>query len=478
MAVWKVAGKQQHCGALRRLVQGLPTLCGDSVFVCAEPKRVTSMSDVARARGLAAHRRERRLRAFWRHEIMSVKMATNSANHHSAQRQNCTVFRHWYANVYLDLHGLGEKKSWRLSVWKRVAHTCFHPCYTFSSDSPRGADTYSDWIWDALPLWSSARRPHDSLVHLLQWSNTSLLHLMTPLHPTVIFVFWWIRNFVLLVNRTPSHIIFSRVSLHLFHCRTWHLLKAQGSRLSASRHPCFMRSVCFDLSSTLHFALFTVSLIFLFILLIFIFIFHVGWFGEKYPVRFREWGVRHFGRQQSSHRLWAQRARQLPDLRDHWNFHPGVLQRQQLELAWLGNQWQHHRQSALFTTVHSGARRSSEPWTSLSLSWRRLVVKSVVVCRSCWNRETCFQRVWITNFQTSEKIRVATQKMSKFFWNDKKSRFSLIIEQRFKNISSKPTVTEEISKNWMELSSLNEVRLIVLFKETNSFDINNFFMKN
>ena len=30
----------------------------------------------------------------------------------------------------------------------------------------------------------------------------------------------------------------------------------------------------------------------------------------------------------------------------------------------------------------------------------------------------------------------------------------------------------------MELSSLNEVRLIVLFKETNSFDINNFFMKN
>ena len=56
-------------------------------FVCAESKRVTSMSDVARARGPAAHRRERRLRALWRHEIMSVKMATNSANHHSAQRQ-------------------------------------------------------------------------------------------------------------------------------------------------------------------------------------------------------------------------------------------------------------------------------------------------------------------------------------------------------------------------------------------------------
>ena len=55
--------------------------------VSAEPKRATSMSDVARARGPAVRRRERRLRAFWRHEIMAVKIGTNSANHHSAQRQ-------------------------------------------------------------------------------------------------------------------------------------------------------------------------------------------------------------------------------------------------------------------------------------------------------------------------------------------------------------------------------------------------------
>ena len=44
----------------------------------------------------------------------------------------------------------------------------------------------------------------------------------------------------------------------------------------------------FSFSSTLHFALFTVSLIFLLILLIFIFIFHVGRFEEKYTLRFRE----------------------------------------------------------------------------------------------------------------------------------------------------------------------------------------------
>ena len=40
-------------------------------------------------------------------------------------------------------------------------------------------------------------------------------------------------------------------------------------------------------------------------------------------------------------------------------------------------------------------------------------------------------------FQTSGKIHVATR-------NDKKSRFSLIIEQRFRNTSSRPIMTKEI----------------------------------
>ena len=52
--------------------------------VCAEPKRVTSMSDVARARGLDVRRREGRLRAFWRHEQFSIKMATVTMSHTSS----------------------------------------------------------------------------------------------------------------------------------------------------------------------------------------------------------------------------------------------------------------------------------------------------------------------------------------------------------------------------------------------------------
>ena len=57
----------------------------------------------------------------------------------------------------------------------------------------------------------------------------------------------------------------------------------------SARHTIHVSCACVsDLSSILHFALFTVSLIFLFMLLISIFIFHVGWFGEKYLVRFCE----------------------------------------------------------------------------------------------------------------------------------------------------------------------------------------------
>ena len=46
--------------------------------VCAEPKRVTSMSDVARSRGPPVRRRERRLRAFWRSQESSPKGESQS----------------------------------------------------------------------------------------------------------------------------------------------------------------------------------------------------------------------------------------------------------------------------------------------------------------------------------------------------------------------------------------------------------------
>ena len=98
---------------------------------------------------------------------------------------------------------------------------------------------------------------------------------------------------------------------------------------------------------------------------------------------FALWGVWPFGQQHPSHRLWAQLLQWFPLLRDNWNLLPGAIQRHgALALVWRGTRRRDHRWSALFTTVHSGARRTSEPKTSLSLSWRRFVATSVLVCVS------------------------------------------------------------------------------------------------
>ena len=66
-----------------------------------------------------------------------------------------------------------------------------------------------------------------------------------------------------------------------------------------------------------------------------------------------------------------------------------------------------------------------------------------------------------------------------FFWNDKKGRLALIIDRRFRNTSSRPIMTEEVSKSWMKLSNIKEEKFIVLIKETNNSDeINHLFMNN
>ena len=49
-----------------------------------------------------------------------------------------------------------------------------------------------------------------------------------------------------------------------------------------------------------------------------------------------------------------------------------------LVLVWRGTRRWDHWESAIFTTVHSGARRTSEPETNLSLSWRKFVASSVL----------------------------------------------------------------------------------------------------
>ena len=55
----------------------------------------------------------------------------------------------------------------------------------------------------------------------------------------------------------------------------------------------------------------------------------------------------------------------------------------------------------------------------------------------------------IHKVQVSNKFRDTTPKVNRLgsFWNDKDSRFSLIVKQRFKNMNSMPITTEEVFKS-------------------------------
>ena len=95
------------------------------------------------------------------------------------------------------------------------------------------------------------------------------------------------------------------------------------------------------------------------------------------------------GRTHSSHRLRAQAPWRLPLLRDFCSDLPGGIQRLKygaLVLVWRGNRRWDRKESALFT-IHSGARRTSGPKTSLLLSWRKFDASSAFF-RPLKNRET------------------------------------------------------------------------------------------
>ena len=70
----------------------------------------------------------------------------------------------------------------------------------------------------------------------------------------------------------------------------------------------------------------------------------------------------------------------------------------------------------------------------------------------------------VRQVRAAEQNQVATKKTSEsgFSLNDKKSKFSLILEQRCRNTNFRPIMIEEVSRHCLELLSLNEVRLIML----------------
>ena len=200
--------------------------------------------------------------------------------------------------------------------------------------------------------------------------------------------------------------------------------------------------------------------------------------GQKNHWHSAKWGVWPLGRKHTSHRLWAQRPWRFPPLRDFWNLLPGAIQRHSaLVLVWCRARWWDHQESALFSTVHSGARRTFGPKTSLSLLWRKFVASSVIFAHSRTGRPM-HELSSLSSCRENQVVKWKT-KESGFSLKDKKSKFSLKSERRFISTSSKPILIEEVSRNWVELLSLSEEKLIILLHVMNNFDeINNFFMNN
>ena len=156
----------------------------------------------------------------------------------------------------------------------------------------------------------------------------------------------------------------------------------------------------------------------------------------------------------SSRRLWAQRPWWLPLLRDYWNDFPGRIRRHgygALVLVWRGTRRWDHRKSAIFTTVHLGARRTSGPKTSLSLLWIKFTVSSV----RFYTRMGRPVHEFCSSQKREVKSRNEQRKNQDSFWKTK-SKILLTPEPRFRNTNFKPILIEEVFRIWMELSSLCE----------------------
>ena len=170
----------------------------------------------------------------------------------------------------------------------------------------------------------------------------------------------------------------------------------------------------------------------------------------------------------------------LLDDSHYWLLFRGRIQRHgALVLVWRGTRRRDHRQSAVFTTVHSGARRISGPKTSLSLLWRKFVASSVIF-RTLKNGETRARTQFAKFVQRKTKSRDGKRNNQDSRWKTKKSKFSLTLEPRFRNMNFKPIL---IGGSIQELNGIVELSAkrnwSYFLQVMHNFDeVDYFFMNN
>ena len=167
-----------------------------------------------------------------------------------------------------------------------------------------------------------------------------------------------------------------------------------------------------------------------------------------------EWGVLPRGDMQPSHRLWAQRARQparqLRLRRDLCSDLPEWIRRHRHGTVVLVRCWTRrwaYRKSAIFTTVHSGARRTSEPETNLSLSWRKFIASSVLFHTHKYGETSIWTKFRFVS-KTEIKSRLGKRANQDSPWKTKKSKFLLKSDLRSRSTNFKPSLIKEVSRNW------------------------------
>ena len=105
--------------------------------------------------------------------------------------------------------------------------------------------------------------------------------------------------------------------------------------------------------------------------------------------------------------------------------------------------------------------------------------ESLLPAQSFFAHTSTGKRVYeLSSCQNENQVATWKTKESGFSLNDKKSKFSLILEQRFTTTSSKPILIEEVSRNSMELLSLSEGKLIILLQVMNNSDEITIFLNN
>ena len=131
--------------------------------------------------------------------------------------------------------------------------------------------------------------------------------------------------------------------------------------------------------------------------------------------------------------------------------------------------------SAIFTTLHSGARRTSELETNLSLSRRKLVASSVLFAHARPERPVCE----LSSCQKRKSSREMENERNKILVEWQKEQILTEVRTEIQKKEFQADSDRRVFRNWMELLILSEWKLIILLQGvTNPGEINYYLKKN